>query len=48
MIDSDTMLKVSLKSNLTLHNQLIKWGLHLLIYHKLTLSLIDARLLTLF
>jgi len=40
------MLEVDLKSNSTPQNRLMRFGLHLLIYYKLTISLVDMRLPT--
>jgi len=42
------MLKVDFKFNSTSQNQLVKKGLHSLIYCELTLSLVDGRLSTIY
>jgi len=44
--DSDTMLRSDFKAKSTLQHWPVMWGLHPLIYLKLTISLVDVGLLT--
>jgi len=46
MSGSDTMLEVDFNSNSILQNRFVRWGLHLLIYYKIVLSLADMELPT--